>query len=795
MMGFISKLKKSFVKENNTKQSSLHIDLENINDIPRYPPFVQGLPSAKSEQIILTQNTLIKKIQISLGMNDSQFDSFFLPVIKNYASYVHLLPASETHHHRGAGGLFRHGLEVSFYCSVLSEGVIFSKANSPQERRKEEPVWRLACAISGLLHDIGKTYSDIAVTNQDGSMEWNPYVSSLECWLLDQKIDRYFIRWKNRQHKEHERFSLFSVHNILNQQVLTKLTLGGANSEIMSNLLSTITGSFVDNKMTGIMLKADGESVRKDLINSRMNVDEYSYGVPIVRYIVDAIRRLVRMGKWKINEPGGHVWRLHEGTFIVWKNLRDVFSLIDKDSIPGIPRDLDTLADILIEQGFAQDNTLINKTGASVRYRYWLIQPETTNGINLMCLKFDSDEFVFGDEQPPVAINGKIVSNEQNETQESNKEQINNPNNKDDNGSNLVEKQSENQVEYIELDAVPENDDPLVKLIGLGGSLGYNIALDAKNNEVENKNNLDKTKEKKETSGKVSIMSSQYKIETEAELIVSSDHRENIIKNILNTKGTEDGEHTVEIEEIELINISKNEFLSKYNNIAMLAEQIIDLVNHENLKIGNVILDKKRICINYNYLNSQFGRDLANKIISGFLNKNLLVKDLLFAKSKTHLIAGKKCIVLNEQLSLDIMSLLKDDIKLERFNNNILQEKVINLEVNDDIAVNAEQQEMVDIEQATKQIVNPKETKLNSVLCSLKTMIKERKGEWLTSSVDLVEIDKKKFLATSLSCLDNISSVNPGINKHLLRGAIANDNFKPRLKLDKQKRILYLEIE
>ncbi|MDA1379306.1 TraI domain-containing protein [Plesiomonas shigelloides subsp. oncorhynchi] len=75
----------------------------------------------------------------------------------------------------------------------------------------------------------------------------------------------------------------------------------------------------------------------------------------------DAIRRLVKTGKWKVNEPGAKVWHLNQGVFIAWKQLGDLYSLISHDKIPGIPRDPDTLADILIERGFAVPNTVQEK--------------------------------------------------------------------------------------------------------------------------------------------------------------------------------------------------------------------------------------------------------------------------------------------------------------------------------------------------------------------------------------------------------------------------------------------------
>ncbi|NMS58705.1 MobH family relaxase, partial [Vibrio parahaemolyticus] len=133
-----------------------------------------------------------------------------LPVIQRYAAFVHLLPASESHHHRGAGGLFRHGLEVAFWAAQASESVIFSIEGTPRERRDNEPRWRLASCFSGLLHDVGKPLSDVSITDKDGSITWNPYSESLHDWAHRHEIDRYFIRWRDKRHKRHEQFSLLA---------------------------------------------------------------------------------------------------------------------------------------------------------------------------------------------------------------------------------------------------------------------------------------------------------------------------------------------------------------------------------------------------------------------------------------------------------------------------------------------------------------------------------------------------------------------------------------------------------
>ena len=82
--------------------------------IPRYPPFLQGLPAAPVAQVLATQAALLERLQQTLGFPAPAFDRLVQPALTRYAGWVHLLPASEAHHHRGAGGLLRHGLEVAW---------------------------------------------------------------------------------------------------------------------------------------------------------------------------------------------------------------------------------------------------------------------------------------------------------------------------------------------------------------------------------------------------------------------------------------------------------------------------------------------------------------------------------------------------------------------------------------------------------------------------------------------------------------------------------------------------------
>jgi conjugal transfer pilus assembly protein TraI len=84
---------------------------------------------------------------------------------------------------------------------------------------------------------------------------------------------------------------------------------------------------------------------------------------------------------------------------------------ISQDKIPGIPRDPDTLADILIERGFAVPNTVQEK-GERAYYRYWEVLPEmlqeAAGPVKILMLRLESNDLVFTTE-PPAAVTGEVV--------------------------------------------------------------------------------------------------------------------------------------------------------------------------------------------------------------------------------------------------------------------------------------------------------------------------------------------------------------------------------------------------
>lgn len=365
-------------------------------EIPRYPPFMKGLPAAPVEVILASQTDLIQAIEQALALPDDLYQSVVVPVIARYAAFSHLLPASESHHHRGAGGLFRHGLEVANWATLSSQGCLFATHASPRERKTLELRWRLAVCFAGLLHDIGKPVSDIAVIDRQGQTTWNPCDENLTDWAERHQIDRYFLRWRENRHKRHEQFSALVIERVLTKASRSYILEPGP--EIMQAMLETIHGLNRGAKLSELVIAADCQSVERDL-KAHYHSHDLAMGMPVEKYLFDAMRRLVKSGQWQVNEKGARLWRFQEGIHIVWRmGAQDIVATLIKDKVPGIPRDEDTLADILIERGFA-----IPKVASDGRqYRYWRMQPEGLDA-GLYMLRLASLELIFSNE-PPVAI-------------------------------------------------------------------------------------------------------------------------------------------------------------------------------------------------------------------------------------------------------------------------------------------------------------------------------------------------------------------------------------------------------
>jgi hypothetical protein len=351
---------------------------ELMASIPRYPPFLEGLPVVKPGQLVATQAEMIDRIHQTLPISREEFAHYVMPVFLRFARYVQMLPASDAHHHRGAGGMFRHGIEVAYFAARSAEGEVFVRLDRwASERKVLEPRYRVATCVAGLLHDLGKAVSNVSVMSIDGRHVWMPHSDPLYDWARHHKLKRYFLRWRPGEHNRHPRLGLNVVEHILDRSLKDWFNMGGA--EINEDLLDAIAGiESPTNKVMKLVEAADRESTARDCKSWRqLSGTGESLGVPVSKHLVDAMRRLHKSGKWRVNGPNSRLWHVGSGRdstlFVVWPGgAEDILSILSEDRMPGIPRDPATLAEILVEDGVAEP--FVDKDGE--RYSTWRIAPE-----------------------------------------------------------------------------------------------------------------------------------------------------------------------------------------------------------------------------------------------------------------------------------------------------------------------------------------------------------------------------------------------------------------------------------
>lgn len=365
----------------------------------KYPPDKKGVPFIPSSQIYADQEKLIRRIRGTSLANDAEWDKYYLPAILAYIDFVHLLPASERNHHRLLGGLVNHGLEVALLSVQLAGKHMFGLDALPRHRVALTKCWHLAAFIGGLCHDIGKPCSDMTIVDESGEHEWNPFLENLCSWGKSNNIKEYYITWrKDDRHKRHEAIAPLLIDNILNKE--SKAYMVSASPEILKQLMLCLEGEGF-GVLQEIVKDADSKSTKRD--KREMGVVNDGVGNPVFNIIVSTMASLIEKEIWKVNAPGAVVWYMDNALYVVWPNACETFNdAVKANADVGIPRNAESIADILLEHGSAEPN------GAN---RYWWIAPDALTAkspnIKLSALKLTNANMLF--QVTPESVGGKVV--------------------------------------------------------------------------------------------------------------------------------------------------------------------------------------------------------------------------------------------------------------------------------------------------------------------------------------------------------------------------------------------------
>jgi conjugal transfer pilus assembly protein TraI len=95
---------------------------------------------------------------------------------------------------------------------------------------------------------------------------------------------------------------------------------------------------------------------------------QHRLGAHLERYLVDALRRLVASGNWTLNGQNSPAWHGADGMFLLWpRAAEDVVRLLERDQLTGIPKNPETILEILVSSRVVSHDD--ESSGAIVQIR------------------------------------------------------------------------------------------------------------------------------------------------------------------------------------------------------------------------------------------------------------------------------------------------------------------------------------------------------------------------------------------------------------------------------------------
>lgn len=390
---------------------------ESLHD-EAWPPKPHAVNASAVRDLFRANATLIRRLCNSSRLDEEESQRILMPAIANLAHYVHLVPASEHDHHSGYGGLFTHSLEVALYAANQAAHTLFDVAASPREMYWNAKRWSLVCILAGLLHDVGKPYTDMEITIPGGA-SWDKTVPLLD-WLRVKNARCYYISYlKEHTHNEHVRVALELWRFIVPPRTILFLGATNAGRRLEEALTNALVNEHDEKKKDDIVSRilrlADSASCEADkLLQSKIHPGYRDVAHPQGNQLLKGIRSLVANAKWSVNgEKESAVFNTKSGCFIVWDEVsaQQLYSETQKMGYVSIPSDPVKMAEILIDSRAAVPKEVAGHTFTN----FWYVTPITMGKVTLACLKMRHQDFVFDTVPPPeieAVVDGETISDE-----------------------------------------------------------------------------------------------------------------------------------------------------------------------------------------------------------------------------------------------------------------------------------------------------------------------------------------------------------------------------------------------
>lgn len=401
---------------------------------PAHQPLVHTTPSTRRHRIVyrgaeagwytvlsasdliccIEGDEVIKRIVRATRVAPDIFARDLHPALMNFAEFVQLLPASESHHHANPGGLLAHTLETVLHALTIRTGYLLPLGAGAEVIAAERDFWTYAVFFAALLHDVGKPVADLKIQWKRGKTSEQVLWTATAGSLNDCAATEYFVGFKKKSERNYDTHAKLGA--ILLQRLVPGSTLASMAhvpaglQELNQYLAGDRAGALHE-----IVQKADQESTRRNLATGSRARFTSARAVPLIERLMGAMAAMFKEGgHLPLNRDGAAGWVYDDCVWLVAKrvadSVRDFILKQEEDEDAGFPGETknDRLFDAWQEYGCIRPNPA---TGQAI----WRV---AVNGINqagesayrheLSVLCFPVDKIWSDRSQVPEAMSGTV---------------------------------------------------------------------------------------------------------------------------------------------------------------------------------------------------------------------------------------------------------------------------------------------------------------------------------------------------------------------------------------------------
>ncbi len=361
-----------------------------------------------ADVLLLKHKRLVSNIYHHSHVPEKHFESLYLYSIKRLAVWVQDLPASQNHHHSNNGGFLLHTLEVIEIALKQRNNKMLPIGSSVEKQNEKKDLWTFAIFVAALLHDIGKTVSDVNIMLYDNQKKelgrWSPWFGSMS--NVDKAKYYQYQYNSNRRYQHHSLLPLSFLSQFINPTAIDWLQ---KESDLFTLLLFTLQGRNAEGAMIADIIKyADSESSAKSLASSIGTGSARNPLEPqpksLADKLLDTMRHLVLETDLKINAPGAVMFTTTTDIYFVSKVMMDkVRSSLDKDKQKGVPFDNSRMMDELLQFHIVTPNS----EGKAI-WKCVLSGGGFKKPVNLTMLKMPLEKIYFESNKTYSHFSGKI---------------------------------------------------------------------------------------------------------------------------------------------------------------------------------------------------------------------------------------------------------------------------------------------------------------------------------------------------------------------------------------------------